>query len=221
MSSSTRRAALYIVLVADATATQRVQAALASPHVESVLICAPPGSRLDAASARPLVEIVQRAGVAAVIGHDAQLARTLRADGVHIAWSNSVADAFAEARELLGGRAIVGADAGTSRHDAMVLAEAGADYVSFGAAADEVSRQIRAELVAWWAEIFEVPCVALDVTDPAEAAALAHAGSDFIGLALPQGETLAESAARIANCLTAMRGGALDAAAARADRVAT
>ena len=69
------------------------------------------------------------------------------------------------------------------------LAEAGADYVSFGAPPHltdrDKARGRREELIAWWAPLFEVPCVAFDVETPDEAAQLAAAGADFIGVALP------------------------------------
>ena len=194
-----RATALYVVVEADETALQRAQAAVSSAHVESVLIRAASGLKLDVARARPLVETVQRAGVAAVIDGDARLARTLRADGVHLRWSDTLAEAYAEVRDVLGTRAIVGVEAGGSRHDAMAMAEAGADYIGFGAqGSDEAARQARDDLAAWWAEIFEVPCVAFDVAHAGEAAALAATGVDFIGMTLARGETLAAAAARIA-----------------------
>ena len=42
-------------------------------------------------------------------------------------------------------------------------------------------------MIAWWSEIFEVPCVALGVESAAEAGRLAAAGADFIGIPLPSG----------------------------------
>jgi thiamine-phosphate pyrophosphorylase len=45
----------------------------------------------------------------------------------------------------------------------------------------------RAELIEWWAPIFEVPCVAFDVESGEEAAELAAAGADFVAVALPAG----------------------------------
>ena len=85
----------------------------------------------------------------------------------------------------------VGAEVGLSRDDAMTLAEQGADYVAFGAPAElqdrDKGRARRDDLVAWWAEIFEVPCVAFDVETAEEASALSWAGADFIAVTLAAG----------------------------------
>ena len=38
--------------------------------------------------------------------------------------------------------------------------------------------------LVWWAEIFQVPCVAFDVETAEEAARLARAGADFVAVRL-------------------------------------
>jgi len=95
-----------------------------------------------------------------------------------------------EAREILGGRFIVGVDVGRSRHDAMEIGETGVDYIAFGIPPHVQDRQTaierRHELCQWWSEIFEVPCVAFDVDDLDQAAELAAAGADFIAIRLPE-----------------------------------
>jgi thiamine-phosphate pyrophosphorylase len=159
---------------------------LVAADAAAVLIAAPEGGCLEVGGARPLVEAAQAKGVAALIEADAQLARTLRADGVHLPWGKDLAARFSEAREVLGGRYIVGADAGRSRHEAMILGETGADYVGFGIPRHvedrDTARERRLDLVAWWSEIFEVPCVAFDVETADDAAAVARAGADFVAL---------------------------------------
>ena len=61
---------------------RRVSLVLESADI-AVLFIAPAGATPpDAVSAKPLVDAAQAKGVAAVIEGDAQLARTLRADGV-------------------------------------------------------------------------------------------------------------------------------------------
>ena len=70
----------------------------------------------------------------------------------------------------------------------MQLGEAGADYIAFGTpdfvADQQAARERRLDLIKWWAEIFEVPCVAFDVDSASDAAALAAAGADFVALRL-------------------------------------
>ena len=174
----------------------RIEMAIQLLTPASLVVAAPAGRALDAAAARPIVELAQEKGIAALIQSEPELARSLEADGVHLPWRKDVISAYAAAREILGPGRIVGADAGRSRHDAMTLGEQGADYVAFGIPAHvgdrETARARRRELVAWWAEIFEVPVVGFDLESPEEAAELAAAGADFVAVtladAMPAGE---------------------------------
>jgi thiamine-phosphate pyrophosphorylase len=117
-----------------------------------------------------LVEAAQRRGIAAIIAGDATLAERLRADGVEIAADIA---AYTAARAKLGPSAIVAADCGVSRHDAMTLGEAGADYVGLAATSGE-------ELISWWSGLFEVPCVCTNELSLEDARAVIRAGADFI-----------------------------------------
>jgi len=182
---------IYVAVDAGPAAADRLAAALAAADIASVLIRPAAGQALDVAAARPLVELAQKAGAAALIADDAELARTLRADGVHLSAGGDPAEAYETARGILGGRYIVGADTGGSRDDAMTLAEIGADYVAFAPEAADTS--LRDELCEWWAEIFEVPCVALDVATADEAASLQAVRCDFVGITLPASAPAAES----------------------------
>jgi thiamine-phosphate pyrophosphorylase len=169
----------------EAAGVHRLAKALDQAHLACVVIAGPDGhSAPDAAQARPLIALCQERDVAALVWQDASLARTLKADGVHLPWSRTLAQDYGAAREILDSRAVVGVDAGRSRHDAMTLGEAGASYVGFGAPAAlkdlESARERRAGLVAWWSEIFEIPCVAFDVEDADAAVALAEA--DFLSV---------------------------------------
>ncbi len=181
------------MLVLDAAdgASQRLAAALDAAAVASVVVRPMTGKPLDAASAAPLVASAQKAGAAVLMSGDARLARTLKADGVHLPVSENLEEAYNAARELISQRFIVGVDAGNSRHDAMTAGEAGADYVGFSLASASVDRESaraeRLELIAWWAEIFEVPCVAFDVETADEAQALTEAGADFIAVHVAAG----------------------------------
>jgi thiamine-phosphate pyrophosphorylase len=200
---------LYVVVEASQSAAERLAAALNAAPVACVLIEAAAAEALTAAAARPLIEIAQARDAAALIAADARLARTLKADGVHLPWSKRLLEAYEEARELLGERSIVGIHAGKSRHDAMLAAERGADYIGFGAPPEvkdrEAARRRRIELVAWWAEIFTIPCVAFDVEVPEDAEALAAAGADFVGCTLNGGSAPADAADHIAAVSRALR----------------
>jgi thiamine-phosphate pyrophosphorylase len=180
--ANSRSAGLYLTVEAASgpAILARLGAALDAAPIASVLILPGMAGGLDASRARPLVELVQARKVAALIADDAALARALRSDGVHLTHSETLEARFREAREVLGNRYIAGGDAGGSRHDAMNLGEQGADYVAFAGAN-------RDELTEWWAQIFEIPCVAFAITAPHEAAHLARLGADFLGFALPHG----------------------------------
>ena len=187
-----RVAQLYVIVEVDEGAHERVEAALGTAGIACLLLAPPASGALTADRVKPLVEAVQARQVAALIADDIELARTVRADGVHLGPGN-LEEAYERARSVLGDRAIVGVDAGISKHDAMTSAEAGADYIGFGAPARlkdrDKARMRRDELVAWWGEIFEVPCVALDVETRGEAEALVGAGADFIAVRLAAGES--------------------------------
>src|SRR5215510_231141 len=114
---------LCALIEAGGAALEHLAAALAAAELACVLIAPLPGAGLDAHAARPLVEAAQRRNAAALIVEDAQLAHTLRADGVHLSVANSGARGYGVARSMVGRGRIVGVDAGISRHDAMSAAE--------------------------------------------------------------------------------------------------
>ncbi len=196
MSGGSAPSKLYLVLETGPSAEARLMAALAGGTPSSLLLAPPRGKTLDAASVLPLLETAQRRDIAVMLADDAQLVRTTKADGVHLTWSKDIAARAAEAREILGHRFMLGADVGRSRHDAMEIGEAGADYIAFGIPEHvedrDTARQRRTELCQWWSEIFEVPCVAFNVDDVEEAGQLAALGTDFIALSLPHAATADE-----------------------------
>ena len=189
---------LYALVEAGDGAGERLAAALSAAELAAVLIAPGPGRRLSAEEATPLLQRARVAGVTGLILDDAALARALDADGVHLAARDDPQAAYRAAREALGSGRVVGVEAGVSRHAAMVLAEAGADYVGFGAPPHlkdrDKARVRRAEMVAWWAPIFEVPCVAFDIETCEEAAGLAADGADFIAVTLAAGLAAKEAA---------------------------
>lgn len=116
-----------------------------------------------------------------VMAEHYRLAARLGLDGVHLRDGSRRVRA---AREALGANAIVGAFAGTSRHDGMTAAEIGADYVSFGpVAAGSLGDGTEAplELFQWWSEMIETPVVAEGGLTLARTEEIARA-ADFLAL---------------------------------------
>ncbi len=115
-----------------------------------------------AALAEPLLAICRAREVAFIVNDDIGLAKRLGAEGVHLGQGDGDPR---EARQLLGPDAQIGVTCHASRHLAMEAAEAGADYVAFGAffptttkAADHVADPA---LLGWWSTVSETPCVAI------------------------------------------------------------
>jgi thiamine-phosphate pyrophosphorylase len=103
------------------------------------------------------------------------------ADGAHLVGIH----AFEGAVERLKPDRIAGAGGMTTRHDAMLAAEADADYVLFGEPdlnGERPSLSAIENRVSWWAEVFQPPCVAY-ATSLDEVAALAAVGADFVAVA--------------------------------------
>ncbi len=136
-----------------------------------------------------LVSQVQSRSLATMISNNIDLARDANADGVHLTWRPSITQDYAAARAALGSEMMIGADAGKSRHDAMLLAEAEADYVAFGVPPEikdqETARARQRDLISWWASVFEVPVVGFNLTTPEQAEQTKSAGADFIAVTLP------------------------------------
>ncbi|MBK9079337.1 MAG: thiamine phosphate synthase [Hyphomicrobium sp.] len=191
-----------------AAAAAALTAALTAAAPSSVLLRPKPGTPFDAGTVKTLVALTQKHGLAALIEGDANLARMIKADGVHLAWSKEPLKSYREARDILGDHAMIGGDAGRSRDDAMGLGEAGADYVAFGIpphVEDRATAEARqCDLADWWSEIFEVPCVACDVATVEQARALANAGADFICVAISSEMSADDAARRVADFAAAI-----------------
>lgn len=191
-TSKTSAPALCLVAAAESGTDWRARVAAAIDATEALtLILTPPAAGpLDPAVARPLVEMAQAKKIAALIADDPAAARATGADGVHLSWRPEIEDAYEAARAALGPEAIVGADAGASRHDAMSLGEAGADYVAFGrtsgAYGPDEARDTQREMVVWWSDVFVVPVVAFDAETAADVSGLVRQGADFIAVHLPR-----------------------------------
>jgi thiamine-phosphate pyrophosphorylase len=93
---------------------------------------------------------------------------------------------YAAARAALGPGAILGVTCHDSRHLAMEAAEAGADYVAFGAfyptSTKEAPTRAEIDLLIWWSELMEVPAVAIGGITLENAPPLIAAGADFLAV---------------------------------------
>ncbi|WP_163850599.1 thiamine phosphate synthase [Pseudooceanicola aestuarii] len=135
-------------------------------------------------AADALREVTHQRDVALVISRHFLLAERLGLDGVHL---EDGARSVRKARKQLGTEAIVGAHCGTSRHEGIGAAEAGADYVSFGPLAASALADgdlAEAELFQWWSEMIEVPVVAEGGLTSDLARALSPM-TDFFGIGAP------------------------------------
>lgn len=136
-----------------------------------------------AALAAPLQEICARHDVAFIVNDSIALAKRLKADGVHLGQGDGD---VREAREQLGRDAQIGVTCHNSRHLAMEAAEAGADYVAFGAFfptnTKEVDHIAELDTVQKWTLVTEIPCVAIGGITPDNAKPLVEAGADFLAV---------------------------------------
>jgi thiamine-phosphate pyrophosphorylase len=202
-ADDTTDAELMLAIDAGEGAQERLAAVLAAVPVVSVIVF--PGERGLVAA---LVSEGQRRNAAVLIADDPALARSLGADGVHLAYSEASRERFEAARAVLGGKAIIGCDAGRSRHDAMTLGELGADYVAFGVPDFVKDRETafdrQLDLLSWWADIFEVPSVGFDAPSAENAGAMARAGADFVCLRLDATTTVADAVEQARAWVTAI-----------------
>ncbi|ABC63141.1 thiamine phosphate synthase [Erythrobacter litoralis] len=135
--------------------------------------------------AEPLQAICAAHDVAFVVNDSIALAKRLKADGVHLGQDDGSPK---EAREQLGREAQIGVTCHASRHLAMEAGEAGADYVAFGAFFDSATKdkgdaeQPTLELLEWWSQVFEIPCVAIGGITPDNCQPLIEAGADFLAV---------------------------------------
>lgn len=135
--------------------------------------------------AEPLQVICAAHDVAFIVNDSVALAKRLNADGVHLGQDDGSPK---EAREELGREAQIGVTCHASRHLAMEAGEAGADYVAFGAFFDSSTKdkgdaeRPTVDLIEWWAQVFEIPCVAIGGITPENCAPLVAAGADFLAV---------------------------------------
>jgi thiamine-phosphate pyrophosphorylase len=127
--------------------------------------------------------IAQAREVAFLMNDRPDLALATGCDGVHVGQEDAPYD---EARRILGLGRIVGVTCHDSRDLSIDAAEAGADYVAFGAffptGTKDAKHRADPEIIAWWNEIMTVPCVAIGGITPENCSPLVRAGADFLAV---------------------------------------
>jgi thiamine-phosphate pyrophosphorylase len=130
-----------------------------------------------------LAPVAQSRGVAFLVNDRPDLAVAMGCDGAHIGQSDMNAR---EARRILGPERMLGVTCHASRDLGMQAGEDGADYVAFGAffptATKEAPTQADPEVLRWWSELMEIPCVAIGGITAENCAALVAAGADFLAV---------------------------------------
>ncbi|MEO6801303.1 MAG: thiamine phosphate synthase [Rhodanobacter sp.] len=132
------------------------------------------------AEAAAILQLCRSHGVPLIIHEDLDLARTIGAEGVHLAHST---DRIRAARECLGAAAIVGVACRDSLQIARTAARTGASYVSFGAMFPSPTKPTAAiapvDLLRQSVAL-GVARVAIGGITPDNAKALIEAGADYV-----------------------------------------
>lgn len=136
-----------------------------------------------AAAVETLIPICHARDVAVILNDNPVLAAKLGCDGVHVGQSDMP---MSQARKVMGAGAMIGVTCHDSRHLAMEAAEAGADYVAFGAffptATKDTAYRPEPDILTIWQETMEIPCVAIGGITAENAGLLARAGADFVAV---------------------------------------
>lgn len=126
--------------------------------------------------------VAQERDVAFLLNDDPALARQTGCDGAHVGQDDMK---VAEARRILGDLTL-GVSCYASRDLAMTAGQDGADYVAFGAFHPTTTKEPPAtaepEVLTWWSELMELPCVAIGGITPGNCGPLAKAGANFVAV---------------------------------------
>lgn len=181
--SNQARLVLFTPFEPDAaTLPQALEAALSAAPVDAVILRLPETddrSRINLAKA--VAPIVQGKGAALMLAGYPELVARAGADGAHVTGIPAVAPALEILRDK---ERMCGVGGLPARHDAMEAAELGTDYVMFGEPRADGSVPPLSgvlERAQWWAEVFQVPCVAY-APSLDDVAALAATGAEFVAL---------------------------------------
>jgi thiamine-phosphate pyrophosphorylase len=161
-----------------------VEAALAAGDVAALQIRLKdaPDDVLAAAVAA-LAPVARRRGVSLILNDRPDLAARFNCDGVHIGQEDGT---VAAARAAVGADRIVGVTCHASRDLAMTAAEAGANYIAFGAffptATKATEHRPELEILEIWQETMLTPCVAIGGITVENCRPLISAGADFLAV---------------------------------------
>ncbi len=135
------------------------------------------------AAADALLPVAQKYDAAFLVNDRPDLALKAGADGVHIGQSDAP---YGQARALLGDGATIGVTCHNSKHQGLIAAEAGADYVAFGAFFPTKTKVAAVtadkDILQWWAFATTTPSVAIGGITPENCAPLVRAGADFLAV---------------------------------------
>lgn len=166
-----------------------LQAACRAGDIAAVVLDLPATDEVKTLSeARIITSHLEGTGTVLMLANRPSLAEPAGVDGAHF----TSLDELQTTRTKLAIGRLAGVGGLQSRHDAMVAAESGVDYVMFGEPDRSGKRPgfpALVERVSWWAEIFQIPCVAYAASLD-EIAELADARADFVAL----GDAIWESA---------------------------
>lgn len=134
-------------------------------------------------AADALRPVAQGRDVAFLLNDRPDLAVQTGCDGAHVGQGDMAARA---ARAVLGPDLMLGVTCHASRDLAMTAGEDGADYVAFGAffptTTKAASSQADTDLLEWWSDLMELPCVAIGGITAENCAPLVTAGADFLAV---------------------------------------
>lgn len=187
MADTAARLYLITPVLEDSSFAPRLAEACATGAVAAILLrLAPADERTLTNQVKALAPAAQEHGAAVIVTTEgkadlATIAARGGADGVHIAGDPAL---VRELRDRLKSERALGVGAIRTKDDAMTFGEAGVDYLLFGEPRPDgslPSLESAIERAAWWAEIFETPCVAyapsFEAVEP-----LAATNAEFVAL---------------------------------------
>ena len=126
--------------------------------------------------------VAQSREVAFLLNDRPDMAVASGCDGAHIGQDDMP---ISQARAALGDLSL-GVTCHGSRDLAMVAGDAGADYIAFGAFFPSTTKEPPAmadpDILTWWSDLMELPCVAIGGITPENCPPLIAAGADFLAV---------------------------------------